>query len=293
MPQASVPLHPLEHRSSTASFIRRVALTLFIALGAAQTAHAVTVSPAALYLNPRTRSGMLTLYNAGSLPEEIEINFAFGYPRSDALGNIGVALADTAPAGEPSLIPWVRAFPRRLRLEPGQRQVIRVMVNPPADLPPGEYWARITILSRGGQPPIEQRQGGVAMRIDLQTQVVAAISYRNGEVTTGVKVDSATARPDSSMIRVTIDVSRTGSAAWLGHAQYELLTPAGQRVGEVSEDLAVYRGLRRVVEFPRPIGPVANYGVRFTFSTTRPDLPPEGPIQAATVTGVIPVVVAP
>jgi hypothetical protein len=50
-------------------------------------AHAVTVSPNALYIDSRTRSGVLTLYNPGSAAEEIDITFAFGYPRSDALGN--------------------------------------------------------------------------------------------------------------------------------------------------------------------------------------------------------------
>src|SRR5690606_33960663 len=145
----------------------------------------VSVSPMAVYMSDRERTGTMTLYNPGSRAEEIEIGFAFGYPQTDAEGNIQVPIADEAPAGEPSAVPWLSAFPRRLVLEPGQRQVVRVLARPPADLAPGEYWARALVRSRGGQAPIEARQGDVGVQIDVETLVVVAVNYRNGPVGTG------------------------------------------------------------------------------------------------------------
>lgn len=269
---------------------RMLALALVVSTGAISEARAVAVSPAALYLDARTRSGMLTLHNPGTLPEEIEIGFAFGYPTTDSTGMVSVHLVDVAPNGEPSLVPYLRAFPRRLRLEPGQRQVVRVLVNPPADLAPGEYWGRITILSRGGQAPVEARQGDVTMQIQLQTQVVAAITYRNGDVSTGVAVPAATAQIDTGAIRVAMDLARQGNAAFLGRVQLALLSPGGQVLSEYREDIAVYRTMRRVLELPLPdrVRDLTGHRIRFTVSSERPDLPDGGALLAPTVTGTIP-----
>lgn len=269
---------------------RRVALGLLLIALNALPAWAVSVSPAALYLDSRTRSGVLTLTNVGSLPEEIEIGFAFGYPTSNAAGTVTLELVPEAPAGEPSLLPWLRAFPRRLRLEPGQHQVVRIIVQPPPNLAAGEYWGRVTILSRGGRPPIEQEQNGVHMKIELQTQVIAAITYRTGAVSTGAEVKGAQVELDSARTpRVVLDLARTGNAAFLGRVHVELVAPDGQVADQAIEDVAVYHTLRRAVELQKPLpANPAGWRVRFTVSADRPDLPPEGPLPAPTLTGSVP-----
>lgn len=261
-----------------------------LALGASRAA-AVSVSPNALYLDNRNRAGMLTLFNGGTLPEEIEISFAFGYPMSDSLGNLSVPLFEIAPEGEPSAVPFMRAFPRRLRLAPGQRQVVRILVNPPAGLPEGEYWARIVVTSKGGQPPIEQREGDLRLRLDLQTVIVAAASYRNGSTSTGVAVQRAVAGVAGDSVVALFDLERQGNAAWVGRLVTQLVAPNGQVVSEIEDQLAVYRALRFRATAPRPPGlaSLAGYTLRFSFDTQRPDLPPEGPLPATRITGEVPV----
>src|SRR3954467_8469426 len=195
--------------------VRHLALAALLGIAPAA-ARAVTVSPNALFIDSRTRSGVLTLYNPGTTAEEIEITFAFGYPRSDLAGSIAVALADSAPPGEPSVLGFVRAFPRRLRLEPGQRQTVRILMQPPAGLPEGEYWGRVLVRSRGGRPPVEQQQGGIHMQIDLETVIVGAVNYRNGAMHTGVAVDSASVKPTArgDSVHVVADLTRQGNAAY-------------------------------------------------------------------------------
>ena len=253
-------------------------------------ARAVTVSPNALFIDSRTRSGVLTLYNPGTTAEEIDISFSFGYPRSDLAGAISVTLADSAPAGEPSVLGFVRAFPRRLRLEPGQRQTVRILMQPPAGLPEGEYWGRVLIRSRGGRPPVEQQQGGIRMQIDLETVIVGAVNYRSGTVRTGVAVDSArattTARGDS--VRVVADLTRQGNAAYLGHLTLDLVGADGRVLGSVEEDLAVYRSLRKVESIAVPPGTsLQGATVRYRLTTERPDIDPESRLSAEPVTGTV------
>lgn len=270
--------------------IRLASLALALAL-TGRPAGAVAVSPNALYIDGRTRSGLLTLVNTGSAAEEIEIGFAFGYPRSDSAGVVSVELVSSAPAGEPSAVPWLRAFPRRLRLAPGQRQVVRVLVQPGAAPTDGEYWGRMTITSRGGEPPITQQEGRVSFSVAVQTVIVAAVNFRQGKVTTGVAVEQATASVADSAVRLTLDLARQGNAAFLGRVTAQLLDRAGRPQGTpVAEDVAVYRSLRRVVVLPVPAGAsLAGYAVRYAFDTVRPDLPPDAPLVARPVTGTVPI----
>lgn len=269
--------------------LRPLALAALFALTPSVT-RAVTVSPNALFIDSRTRSGVLTLYNPGTTAEEIEITFAFGYPRSDLAGAISVVLADSAPSGEPSVLGFVRAFPRRLRLEPGQRQTVRILMQPPAALPQGEYWGRVLIHSRGGRPPVEQQQGGIRMQIELETVIVGAVNYRNGTMRTGVEVDSAraafTARGDS--VHVVADLRRTGNAAYLGHMTLELVAANGRVLDTFDEDLAVYRTLRKAAVMTVPPGSsVRGASLRYRFSTERPDIDPDQRLTAEPLTGTI------
>ena len=267
--------------------LRSAALGAALFVLSASDALAVSVSPNALYLDNRNRSGLLTLYNPGNLPEEIEIGFAFGYPVSDSLGNISVSLVPIAPEGEPSLVPFLRAFPLRLRLAPGQRQVIRIRAEPPANLPSGEYWGRITITSRGGQPPIEQREGNITLSVALQTVIVAAVTYRNGPMQTGVEIGRGDARITPEGAQLLLDLTRQGNAAFIGRLVAQVVAPNGDVVAEDEADIAVYRTLRARVVVPLKSVPadITGYKIRFSIDTQRTDLPSGGPIPAPRLTG--------
>jgi len=273
-------------RSSGFLRLRLIAAAACLFLSAVR-AHAVTVTPTALYLDHRTRSATMTLYNPGTLPEEIEISFAFGYPRSDRDGNLDVMLLapDSVAPGEPSAAKWLRAFPQRLVLQPGQRQVVRILAQPPADLADGEYWARAMVLSRGGQPPIEQRQGDVTMMLSVETVIVASVNYRKGALTTGVAADSAFAMRTPDGLSVTMDLRRIGSAAYLGRLRLELVAPDGTVLADGEEQVAVYRDLRRRAYFPASLVVPAGSTVRYVLDTHRADLGPGNAISAPPVSG--------
>lgn len=276
-------------RSTMPGCLRTLALAVVLALCGAREAAAVAVSPNAVYIDHRTRSGTLTLFNPGTLAEEITLSFAFGYPQSDAEGNVTVPLDSVAPAGEPSVVPWVRAFPRRLRLEPGQRQMVRILVNPPAGLAHGEYWGRIRIHSTGGQPPVEQDLGeNIRTAVSVAMEIVAPVNYRNGDVSTGVRVREQAARATDEGVDLVLDLEREGNAAFVGRVTAQLVAPSGEVVAEAADGLAVYRGLRKVVRIPldRPRA-LAGYRIVYTLDTQREDLPPESVLPAAAVTGTV------
>jgi hypothetical protein len=252
--------------------------------GVPKTAQAVTVSPTALYIDSRTRTATLTLYNPGSLPAEVSIDFAYGYPQSDAAGNVSVPLTREPAAGEPSAMDWMRAFPRRLVLQPGQRQVVRVLVEPPPELPDGEYWARVLVSSRGGQPPIENTQGGLQLQLNVQTTLVMAANFRKGAVGTGVEVAGATAVRAGADLSLEVQLQRTGNAAFLGRLRADVLDARGTVVATAWDDIAVYRTKLRRLAITLPEGTAGPLEVRLTIDTQRQDLPPGGALPASTVT---------
>lgn len=264
-------------------------MALALLAGSARAAHAVAVSPTALYIDSRTRTGVLTLYNPGSLPEEITIDFAYGYPQADSAGNVTVQVTHEPAAGEPSALAWMRAFPRRLLLQPGQRQIVRVLVEPPPELADGEYWARILISSRGGQPPIEQTQGDVRLQLNVVTTLVMAANYRKGDLRTGVSVTAAAARRTPEGVQLQVDLTRTGNAAFLGRLRAELLDAGGNVLDTLYDDLAVYRSMRRRLTFAAAEGGAAPAAVRIHIDTEREDLPAGGALPAAPVDQRIPV----
>ena len=269
------------------NWMLRGVLALVFAFVLVRTAMAVSVSPLGIYINGRERSSVVTLFNDGTLPEEVNISFAFGYPQSDSLGNLAVALTDTAPAGEPSALGWIRAFPRRVLLQPGQRQAVRILVDPPEDLEDGEYWARVLIKSRGGRPPVEaQSEDGITVVVDVETTLAIPASFRMGDVETGIEITRGEATLAHDTVVATLDLARTGNAAFLGRMQVDVLDAEGDVIGEYEEHLGVYRELRRVariaVEADRQPA-----SVRVRIDTRRDDLPADGPLPADRVTHTI------
>ncbi len=262
---------------------------LALVMAGAEAAEAVSVSPTALYIDSRTRTGVLTLHNPGTLPEEITIDFAFGYPRTDSAGTLSVVVTREPAQGEPSALGWMRAFPRRLVLQPGQRQVVRVMVEPPPDIADGEYWARIMITSRGGQPPIEETRGDLRLQLDVETTLVMAANYRKGAVTTGVQVAASRAWTAPEGVYLELDLERTGNAAFLGRMRADLVDARGEVVGTVWDDLAVYRAVRRRHLIAAPAGVQGPLAVQVTVNTEREDLPVGGALPAAPLSRRIPV----
>jgi hypothetical protein len=251
-------------------------------------AHAVTVSPTAVYITSRNPSALLTLINTGSRPEEIELSIGFGYPVSDTAGVLRVDIVDSAANGEPSLTSFLRVFPRRLVLQPGQRQVVRVMVAMPAGAADGEYWGRVLVKSRGGEPPIEQSQGNVRMQLSLETTFATAVFFHKGDVKTGITVPTVDARRLGDSVQFTLDLKREGNSAFLGRIRAELVNASGATVAEVEDVAAVYRSLRR--RFVLRTGaalPAGPYTVRWVVDTERPDLPSQGPTKTDAVRGTV------
>ncbi len=120
-----------------------IILSAFAQSAAAQ----VMIAPTMIYMDVREPFETFTVINQSDAPQEVSLEFEFGYPTSDEAGNRVFEFGDSIAAESYSLNEWIRAFPRQFILEPGNRQVVRLMVRAPSTLPEAVYWTRLATRS--------------------------------------------------------------------------------------------------------------------------------------------------
>lgn len=234
----------------------------------------VVIAPTALYVNDVSPTATLTLHNPSSSPEEVSIEAVFGYPTTDAEGALYLHL-DPDATDPRSAAEWVRAFPRRMVVGPGERQRVRILVDAPPDTPDGEFWTRLVVTSRGQRVGVEGAEGrdGVRIGLDLEVRTILGLSFRKGAVATGIRLEDVQPEllGDSLVLRPRLE--RNGEGAYIGRLRTRLVDPGGEEVGSWSEQVAVYRAYHR--RFSYPVGPLPSgeYRVQLELTTEREDVP--------------------
>jgi hypothetical protein len=238
---------------------------------------AIVVAPTAVYMNHRSPSASVTLFNPGTAPEEVSVEAVFGHPATDEEGNLYLYVSEDPQSDPRSAAPWIQAFPRRVVVAPGTRQIIRIVGRPPADLPDGEYWSRLVFTSRGQQIPVAGVPDTADIRVGLRLEVrtVIASTYRKGEVQTGVRIEGLdpVIRPDSLVLMPRL--VQEGNAAYIGRLEVRLEDPSGATAAEWQAQVAVYRELQRRLAWDVSHLPAGSYTLRLRLSTDRDDIPRE------------------
>ena len=245
--------------------------------------YAIFVSPTAVFMDERNPSAQITLGNSGETPEEAQIDLQFGFPDTDSAGTPFVRLMEDPPPQFPSAAAWIRPFPRRVRLEPGDRQVVRLLAQPPADLPDGEYWSRLIVTARGASVPVASADTAVRAGVSLEIRLVTSVTFRKGAVSTGVSVSDFTAEAAGDSLVTWARFTRQGNAAYLGTATFDVLDQGGLTVRSWPTVMAVYYPIHRRFLFPLASLAPGDYRVRLTLTSARSDLMPGQALPAATV----------
>jgi P pilus assembly chaperone PapD len=258
-------------------FGRAVALAACIALvplrPAIVGAQGVTVAPTVVVLDHRARGGSVDLFNPAPSPVEVSISLLYGIPVTDDAGDVSLRTDTLPPASEPAAR-WIDVYPRRVTILPGQRQTVRVLARPPADLPDREYWMRIVVSSKGAPLALNQPDtNGVSAILNVEIRTVTTLLYRKGSPTASLAIETLrpTVRGDSLIVRTKLTPSGTG--AWLGTATGTLLAPDGTIVGTFERPMGIYRAIEPRFVLPVESLPPGTYKLRFEVRGERSDLP--------------------
>ncbi|MBI3789846.1 MAG: hypothetical protein HY275_03105 [Gemmatimonadetes bacterium] len=251
---------------------------LLIAVGLvaleAPLARAVLVSPLAVFMDPQTRTSEVTLANPSPTTEEVTIEVRYGIPTTDSLTELPILptfASDSVAASVPSAARFLRVFPRRVVLQPGQSQVVRVFASPPPGLADGEYWARFMATSRQLADTGARAGGAVGISFAIVTSI--PIWYRKGPVRTSLTLDSLSATVARDTLEARFVATRGGNASWLGTATFTLTDARGRVAREWPLTTGVFpTSLRRRLRWPLEQLPAGTYTLTASFRAARDDL---------------------
>ena len=270
--------------------MRRTSLSYLIIaggliLGVTATARSVLVAPHHIFIDHSVRSATVQLFNPSDQTEEVEIETLFGYPATDSTGRVYLYSEpdeNIAAANSRSAAGWIRAFPRRVTVRPGQRQTVRLLAQPPADLPDGEYWTRIVVHARGQRVPLSgiPDSASIQVGLDLEVRTLIALTYRKGELNTGVRLSEVEPRIEGDSLFIRPLLERNGAAAYIGVLRTEIVDATGEVARTWEEQVAVYESLHRQLRYSVTDLAPGPYTVRLTAATDRDDIQPSDLLMA-------------
>jgi hypothetical protein len=245
-------------------------------------AQGVLVAPHAVFVDHRTRSGWIQLYNPTTEPSEVSVEALFGFPVSDSAGRLELRTIEQPDSTWPSAVKWLSAFPKRALVPPQGRQVIRLLMTPPADLPDGEYWARLAITARAGAAPVTGADStqGITVGLNLEVRTIIPLLYRKGAPTTGVSLSNLRAQVEGDSIVVRGRLVRSGKAAFLGTVRGTLTAADGSVAGRFEQFISVYYDLDPRFSLPRNGIKPGRYRLSMEVVSERTDIASEQILQA-------------
>ena len=252
--------------------IQRLALALAIAAPALR-GQSVTVAPPVVVIDHRTRGGSMDLYNPSPVPVEVSVSLAYGVPASDSLGDIDVRLVDQPPAGDPSAAAWIDAYPRRAVILPGQKQTVRFLARPPANLVTAKYWTRIVVSSKAAPISITTPDTSrITASLNVEIRTITTLLYRKGAMTATVAASNlrTAVRHDSLITRVQLDPR--GNAAWLGTLTGKFTSASGKTVAAFERPMGVYHAVDPQFVLALDSIPPGNYRLSVELRSERRDL---------------------
>lgn len=241
-------------RGQTLPLKRVVLFTAFLLLMAVAVdlSAGVLVAPTSVIMSETRRTGRITIQNPTDKPKEVTIGFSYGLPESDSLGNVRIILQDSAVTDTKSCMDWIKAFPKKMILQPNSRQVVRLVAKPPKDLDDGEYWCRIIVKSQEGQTsiPLPNSEDKITTKLNMVMQTALVCKYRTGNLLSKLDVTKTDISRDDSTVNVMIDMVNKGNVSYIGLLNVKLVDASNREVAKHQIDLAVYRELTRRISLP-------------------------------------------
>lgn len=210
----------------------------------------VIISPYILYTDSKNKFGTFIVQNESDQIYEIDISFIFGYPITDSLGNASMQYFEKPDSSMPSITDWIKAFPRKFTLEPHQRQVIRMTVRPPSEIPAGTYWSRIVTSAAPQSPPLDTLSEGVRAQIKFVLNQITTFLYRVDPTTTGIEIKNLYSDNDSSNVNIYADLVRIGNSPFFGNVTATVRNSDLEVVAEEIQSLNNYFELTKHFKFP-------------------------------------------
>lgn len=200
----------------------------------------LSLAPTFVFVDSSEPVGSLIVTNGSASVQEVIINYEFGYPSVDSAGRRVIENDDLQAAEKHDMSAWIRAFPQRFRIEPGRRQVVRMLVQPTKALDDGIYWTRMVVTSTEATPGATQGTSRMSARLDLRLKQVIPIVFRKGSSETSVRVAGLRIEPQAQGADLRALIVRNGAVPFIGSVILNLFGEKGELIKEISTSTEVY-----------------------------------------------------
>jgi len=231
-----------------------VAMSCVITAG---TSHArVDLLPQKVIIEPRQRSGEITVLNVGETQGLYRVS-TIAY-RQNPDGSYVKLEEPLSPEFDPSK--HIRISPSQFELPPKGRQKVRISVRRPADLPDGEYRFHLA-ATRYDTPQQEDEQdldGNLSIAITMNLGVSIPVVVRNGEGSVEAQITDVEYLPpedpndESDFGKVQVKFKREGNFGALGRLE---IIHEDEKIGTMSNMNIFSENDTRIARVPMRVDP--------------------------------------
>lgn len=240
----------------------------------------VSVFPITVFTSSASRFGTLVVTNKSSSVQEVSLSFRFGYPASDSTGNIVMVYNNKEEASKYSISPYIKCFPKRFIIQPGSRQVVKILITPPADTKNQVYWSRVVTHAQPQISSLQANNARMSARVIFAVNYVTALFYKSGNVNAATEINHITAQPDSIGTRISVDMTRKGNAPLLGRCHLSVTDQSGKSVFTETDPIAVYFNMVKNFQIPQKnLEKNSVYNVKVTLDADREDISADDAFQ--------------
>lgn len=240
----------------------------------------ISLSPPVIFIDPETKSGVLTVANRGLESKEISIYFKFGYTVTNTLGIPTIKYGDSLKLADRTLVPYIKVFPKKIIIEPNKEQTVRFLLKNASSLPEGTYWTRVVIKA---SPVLRQADTAVNNKITTQmvfvTESNTIIVYEKGKVNTGLEIKGISSQVDSQNVHLIFDFAKNGNSPFWGTMNINVYDKSEEPVDVKAEVFPVYIDGPKRFSFDRTKFPAGEYNAEILINSDHPDIKDENKIR--------------
>lgn len=239
-----------------------VVVTFFWTLNCSAT---LLVTPSRVVFEDRTRTSQVTLVNKGSETTTYRISFIRQNMTKDGKF-VPVAEGEEGMYADK----MVRYSPRQITLEPGQSQIVRLMLRKPRGLADGEYRSHMLLqaLPKTTKSDISKavQKGSDEITVEITTIVGVSIPVivRNGKLNTELELTNVSfvkSTDPKQKSHFALDMNRAGNQSTYGDFRVTYIGENGQEkiVGNVKGVAVYFPNTFRRFQIPVNIAAVNEY----------------------------------
>jgi hypothetical protein len=224
----------------------------------------------------------MTLTNNSTEAREVEISFKFGYPSTDSTGKTVMVYDDSEAEEKYSLKPHLKAFPRKMIIQPKKEQAVRFLAMLPPELEDGTYWTRVSILSKPIDKQIDTNTTEDEIRAGfvVNTELVNLVIFQKGKQTTGVELKDLNTEITDSLVTIDFEAERKGNCPFWGNFHMIMTDETKDEVlFDSQKPVAVYFDSYQKLVFNKANFEPGNYKIELRVNNEREDIPDENKIK--------------